>query len=180
MRTQNHINVTANINGYFMMINDNITLPCVVGEAGIGNKQGEGDNITPIGCYPMRYLYYRHDHIDEKILPKNQILCTPLTPQDGWCDDPKSPLYNQHVTLPFTPSHEKLYRNDYLYNMMIVLGYNDDPVIAGKGSAIFIHLARQENTPTAGCIALNYENFLQLLPFCATNQMVNITKGEQS
>jgi len=78
----------------------------------------------------------------------------PIAPLDGWCDDPAHRAYNRQVRLPFDASHEVLWRDDHVYDVIGVLGWNDDPVERGRGSAIFLHLAREDGRPTEGCVAL--------------------------
>ena len=133
---------------------------CAVGKGGIAIKGGEGDGITPIGSWPFRYLLWRPDRIakPETILPLRAI-----EPNDGWCDAPGDPHYNQLVKLPYAASHEELWRFDHLYDLVAVLGYNDAPVVPGKGSAIFMHLARPDFGPTAGCVALTLNDALAAL-----------------
>ena len=87
----------------------------------------------------------------------------PLAPQDGWCDAPLDPAYNTLVRLPYTASAERLWRDDHIYDIIAVLGFNDDPVIAGKGSAIFWHLAREDYRPTQGCVAIARGDMLTAL-----------------
>jgi L,D-peptidoglycan transpeptidase YkuD (ErfK/YbiS/YcfS/YnhG family) len=86
-----------------------------------------------------------------------------LSPDDGWCDDPSSPQYNQHVMLPFAPGHETLWRDDHVYDVIVVLGHNDDPPVSGMGSAIFMHLARPDYTGTEGCVAVALPDMLNFL-----------------
>lgn len=112
----------------------------------------EGDGATPAGCFKIRHLFYRPDRIS----PPNTLLgVTPLKPNLGWCDDPASARYNQLIRLPFPKNHEKMWRVDNLYDVVIELGYNDRPVIRGRGSAIFLHLAGETYPPTEGCIAVS-------------------------
>jgi L,D-peptidoglycan transpeptidase YkuD (ErfK/YbiS/YcfS/YnhG family) len=92
----------------------------------------------------------------------------------GWCNDINSPHYNQLVTLPHTATHEKLWRDDARYDMIIVLAYNDAPVIKGKGSAIFLHVAADNYPPTAGCIALSKTDLLTVLPYFTSNTRLHI------
>jgi L,D-peptidoglycan transpeptidase YkuD (ErfK/YbiS/YcfS/YnhG family) len=133
---------------------------CAVGKGGIAVKGGEGDGITPRGAWPFRQLLWRPDRIEkpETILPLRAI-----SPNDGWCDAPGDPHYNQLVKLPYAASHEELWRFDHLYDLVAVLGYNDAPVVPGKGSAIFLHLARPDFAPTAGCVALTLADALAAL-----------------
>jgi L,D-peptidoglycan transpeptidase YkuD (ErfK/YbiS/YcfS/YnhG family) len=124
---------------------------CAIGSGGIGDKTHEGDGLTPRGSWPLRQLYYRADHI---LPPPCHLVPIPIRPNDGWCDAPDDPRYNRPVTLPYAASHEEMWRADHLYDLVLVIGYNDDPVVPGKGSAIFLHLARPDFAPTQGCVAL--------------------------
>lgn len=145
-------------------------LECRIGRAGISADKREGDLMTPVGTFPMRCCYWRPDRFTTP--PETQLPLIALTPNDGWCDDPAHPLYNQFVTLPFTASHEKLWRDDHVYDLIIPLGYNDGPIAPGKGSAIFMHLMRPDGVGTEGCIALEKADLLALLPFLSSNTVV--------
>ncbi len=127
------------------------TYPCTIGRSGFVRDKKEGDGGTPVGRYHLREVFYRADRIPE---PESGLPVKALSKDDGWCDDPQSDKYNQLVTLPFPFSHEELFREDYLYDLIVVIGYNDDPVAKGAGSAIFMHVARHEFTPTDGCVGL--------------------------
>lgn len=133
---------------------------CAVGRGGIAEKKREGDGITPLGIWPIRYGFYREDRVTK---PECALPFIPLSQEFGWCDESSDPHYNRLIKCPYTTSHETLWREDHLYNLVLVLGYNDDPVVSGKGSAIFMHLAREGHTPTAGCIALSEEDFREVL-----------------
>jgi len=111
----------------------------------------EGDGASPIGAWPVRRVYYRPD---KGPAPETGLPVIALKPGDGWCDDPRELFYNSLVPLPCSGSHERLWREDGLYDLIAELSYNDDPVIAGKGSAIFLHVARPGYLPTDGCVAL--------------------------
>ncbi len=124
---------------------------CAVGKGGIAVKRGEGDGITPVGRWAFRKLLWRPDRIEK---PQTILPLQAIRPDDGWCDAPDDPNYNRLVKLPYVASHEEMWRFDPLYDLVAVLGYNDDPVVRGKGSAIFLHLARPDYAPTAGCVAL--------------------------
>ncbi len=136
-----------------------------IGPGGIAVKGGEGDGITPRGRWPVREIFYRADRIAR---PDTALPLHAIQPDDGWCDAPGDPHYNRPVKLPYTASAETLWRDDHLYDLVAVLGYNDDPVVQGLGSAIFLHLARAGYLPTQGCVALRYEDALsaieQLMP----------------
>jgi L,D-peptidoglycan transpeptidase YkuD (ErfK/YbiS/YcfS/YnhG family) len=121
------------------------------GPAGIAVKGGEGDGITPRGSFPVREIFYRADRIAP---PRTQLPVRRIEKDDGWCDAPDDPNYNRLVKLPYPASAENMWRDDPLYDLLAVLGYNDDPVVPGKGSAIFLHLARSDYSATHGCVAL--------------------------
>lgn len=137
------------------------TYRCALGKNGVSTSKQEGDLKTPMGQFPLRYLYYRPDKFPQGV--KTQLPQKPLHPDFGWCDDSTSPYYNQFIHLPFSKSHEVLWRKDDIYDLIIVVGYNDDPVHKGKGSAIFIHLARDNYAPTHGCIAFSKKDLLEIL-----------------
>jgi L,D-peptidoglycan transpeptidase YkuD (ErfK/YbiS/YcfS/YnhG family) len=135
-------------------------LRCAIGRSGRRPKQREGDGITPLGRWPVREVLYRADRVAR---PRTGLSVRPIRPDDGWCDAPFDRNYNRKVALPYPASHERLWRGDALYDLVIVLGYNDRPRSLGRGSAIFIHLARKNYAPTAGCIALSRQDMLKLL-----------------
>ena len=133
---------------------------CAVGRTGIGKKEKEGDGLTPQGAWPLRRVFYRAD----KLAPPKTILPrAPTTPADGWCDAPGDPKYNQLVRLPYPASAEHMWHQDSLYDVVVVVGFNDSPVIQGAGSAIFLHIATPDYAPTAGCVALRKEDLLEAL-----------------
>jgi L,D-peptidoglycan transpeptidase YkuD (ErfK/YbiS/YcfS/YnhG family) len=123
-----------------------------IGPAGIAVKGGEGDGVTPRGKFPVREVFYRADRIAP---PRTHLPLRAIQKDDGWCDAPNDPNYNRLVKLP--ASAENMWRDDSLYDLVAVLGYNDDPVVPGKGSAIFLHLARDDYSVTHGCVALAYD-----------------------
>ncbi|TCZ57256.1 hypothetical protein EXY23_18140 [Roseicella aquatilis] len=124
---------------------------CALGKGGIRADKREGDGATPVGLLPLRRLLYRADRV---AAPACRVPVEPLSPSDGWCDDPADAAYNRPVRRPYPASHEALWREDHVYDLIGVLGWNDDPVQRGRGSAIFLHLARPDVAPTEGCIAL--------------------------
>ena len=132
---------------------------CAIGKAGIRKKKKEGDNITPKGIYKIVKIYYRDDRI-KKISSKFKLI--KITKKMGWCDDPKSKKYNRLIKLPNKYSHEKLYKKNNTYDLLLVLDYNMKPIVKNKGSAIFIHVAKRNYKPTAGCIALKKKDLLKL------------------
>ncbi len=130
------------------------------GRGGISTRKQEGDGATPLGILPLRRVYYRADHLGR---PKTMLPLEPLAPNDGWCDDPAAPAYNTAIALPSSAHHEELWRRDCVYDVIGVLGWNDAPVVRGRGSAIFLHVARPDYAPTEGCIALALFDLLQVL-----------------
>jgi L,D-peptidoglycan transpeptidase YkuD (ErfK/YbiS/YcfS/YnhG family) len=124
---------------------------CAVGPAGIGHKKGEGDGMTPVGVFPLRRVFWRADRTEK---PRTFLPERALQPNDGWCDFPGDPNYNKLVKHPYPVSAEHLWLDSHVYDIIVIVGFNDDPVVPGKGSAIFLHLAREAYPPTAGCVAL--------------------------
>jgi L,D-peptidoglycan transpeptidase YkuD (ErfK/YbiS/YcfS/YnhG family) len=143
---------------------------CAIGPGGIALKGGEGDGITPRGAFAVREIFYRPDRIAK---PFVNLPLHAIARDDGWCDAPADPNYNRLVKLPYPASAENMWREDHLYDLVAVLGYNDSPVVPGKGSAIFLHLARsvdrsdQNKSPdyaaTQGCVALPLDDVLAAL-----------------
>lgn len=127
-------------------------LPAVIGSSGVCIEKHEGDGCTPVGCLPLRQVFYRPDRLGA---PSAVVPCQPLTEADGWCDDERHADYNRHVQLPHPARHEKLWLEDNVYDVIGVLGYNDDPVVVGRGSAIFLHVVSKDLKPTAGCVSLS-------------------------
>jgi len=149
----------------------NFKFRCSLGKAGIKKKIREGDNITPRGTFKLLRVFYRPDKIKKIKTKLNKIK---IKKNFGWCDDPKSKFYNKLVRLPFKGSYEKLYRRDSIYDLLIVLNYNTNPIIENKGSAIFIHIAKKNFSNTAGCVALTKKDLLILLANIKKNTKIEI------
>lgn len=135
--------------------------PCAIGAGTIKAHKREGDGATPAGKMRIVEGYFRADRIPRPFVP---IRLRPLKKSYGWCDDPASGNYNRLIALPRSCRHEILWRDDDLYNLLIVLDYNLLPRIKYRGSAIFLHCSRPGLTPTEGCIALAQKDLLRLLP----------------
>jgi L,D-peptidoglycan transpeptidase YkuD (ErfK/YbiS/YcfS/YnhG family) len=133
---------------------------CVLGRGGVRRDKREGDGATPAGCFVFRRVLYRADRLPP---PLTRLPVAPIASDDGWCDDPADPLYNQPVKLPYPARHERMWRDDSLYDVVVVIGHNDDPVRTGLGSAVFLHLARADFGPTEGCVALALPDLLDVL-----------------
>jgi len=146
---------------------------CIFGRDEVTENKTEGDWKTPIGTFPIRKIYYRKDRI-EKLDTK--IESTPISQDSIWCDDSQLPEYNTFTKLPFHGSHENLWRDDELYDIIIVIGYNDKPVIPNKGSAIFIHLIKENMQYTKGCIAIKKEDMLSLLKKITPETKIEISE----
>jgi L,D-peptidoglycan transpeptidase YkuD (ErfK/YbiS/YcfS/YnhG family) len=127
------------------------SFPCALGRAGVRARKREGDGATPRGVWPMRQVLYRADRVPR---PKTALPVEPIERGRGWCDAPGDRNYNRCVALPYPGRSEPLWREDALYDLLVVLGYNDAPRIRGRGSAIFLHVAASGRPPTAGCVAL--------------------------
>jgi len=151
---------TLRVIGNELHISRDIFYRCAVGVNGFSDNKREGDGCTPIGNFALRECLYRPGRV---IVPPTRLPVQPLRVDDGWCDDPKSPDYNRMVQLPYNYSHELLWRRDNIYDIIIPIGYNDDPIVPGKGSAIFLHVARRGYTPTEGCVALALPDLLSLV-----------------
>jgi L,D-peptidoglycan transpeptidase YkuD (ErfK/YbiS/YcfS/YnhG family) len=136
---------------------------CSLGRAGAVPREAkrEGDGATPAARLPLRRVLFRADRISR---PLAAVPVEPLSPHDGWCDDPADPAYNRPVRLPFPARHEALWREDPLYDLIGVLGWNDHPPVPGRGSAIFLHVARPDLAPTEGCVALPLPDLRAILP----------------
>lgn len=134
--------------------------PCAIGRGGFKLDKHEGDGATPIGAYHLKRVYYRPD---KGPVPTTNLPTQPITPRDGWCDDPTDPQYNRMVSLPFANSHEKMWRDDALYDVVVEISHNDNPPIPGAGSAVFMHIAKPDYSPTEGCVALKQSDLMEIL-----------------
>lgn len=150
------------------------TYSCAIGKGGYcsAEEKKEGDGKTPLGTYPLRELWYRTDKFES--VPTTLLPVRTTHKDDGWCDESDDPSYNKPVKLPYNASHEKMWLEDDVYDLIVVLGFNDNPPVAGKGSAIFMHVAREGYTPTAGCVALKKEDLLEVLFTCTPNTQIEI------
>jgi L,D-peptidoglycan transpeptidase YkuD (ErfK/YbiS/YcfS/YnhG family) len=167
-----HVDTQAKI----LRCNEHI-LPCAIGKNGAiaESRKREGDGKTPLGTYALRQLYVRPDRVPAvaTALP----VCW-LTPQHGWCDDPAHPCYNREVMLPFAASHESLWRDDGLYDLIVTLSHNDAPMVPNMGSAIFLHCCKYDDgavmKPTLGCVAIPKAALLALLPQLGPQTLIEI------
>jgi L,D-peptidoglycan transpeptidase YkuD (ErfK/YbiS/YcfS/YnhG family) len=138
-----------------------LRLACAIGRSGIRAQKREGDGATPRGAFSLVEAYYRSDRM---MRPRTGLPLRALRPQDGWCDAADDRNYNRHVRHPYPASAEHMWRQDPLYDALIVVDHNRRPRVRGVGSAIFIHVALESYSPTAGCVALRRAGLIRLLP----------------
>ncbi len=133
---------------------------CALGKGGVRADKQEGDGATPVGRFPLRRVYFRPDRV---ATPVTRLPVIQLFPDDAWCDDPDYPLYNSKVITPYPARTEPLWREDGLYDVIVVLGHNDSPAVPGAGSAIFLHVAAPDYSATEGCVAVALPDLLDIL-----------------
>jgi L,D-peptidoglycan transpeptidase YkuD (ErfK/YbiS/YcfS/YnhG family) len=162
-----------------VMLRTETAFRCALGRSGVieALAKREGDGATPAGSWPLRRVLYRPDRLDA---PATRLPVTAIKPEDGWCDAPRDAAYNRPVTLPYRASAERLWREDRLYDLVVVLGHNDDPVIAERGSAIFLHVARPDHAPTEGCVALAQADLLAVLAEAAPGDALHVHLNPRS
>ncbi|TWI82724.1 L,D-peptidoglycan transpeptidase YkuD (ErfK/YbiS/YcfS/YnhG family) [Roseibium hamelinense] len=148
-----------------------ITVPCALGRASVSRFKREGDGATPVGRFELLYGYYRPDR---GLRPRTRLPLKRLSKIDGWCDDADHPRYNRPVSLPFSASHEVMWREDRLYDIVLVLNCNMYPAVKGCGSAIFFHVAREDYRPTQGCVAVAPRDMRLILETVQAGDVVEI------
>ncbi|MDE3060273.1 MAG: L,D-transpeptidase family protein [Pseudomonadota bacterium] len=170
---------------------------CAIGKGGFSKDKKEGDGCTPLGIFSLRECWYRADRL---AAPQTGLPLRVIHENDGWCDDPASKEYNRHIIIPppiegrlggglegalpdMPPpqpspcgggSYERLWRENQVYDLILPIGYNDDPVIPGRGSAIFMHIAKPDYASTEGCVALAKEDLLAILHQCDKATIIEI------
>ena len=156
-----------------MLIGAHGSIPCAIGRSGLieALHKREGDGASPRGVWPIRGALLRPDRLSA---PQTALPWRWLRPSDGWSDDPADPSYNRPVSHPHPFSAERLWRDDSLYDVIVILGYNDNPAIPGRGSAIFLHVAPEGGT-TAGCIAIARPALLTLIDSLAPGDTLEIS-----
>jgi L,D-peptidoglycan transpeptidase YkuD (ErfK/YbiS/YcfS/YnhG family) len=146
-------------------------VPCALGRSGITRAKREGDGATPAGVHAMVMVYYRADRLRR---PVTRLPVVAMRPDDGWCDDPADRHYNRPVALPFPARHEMLWRDDPLYDIVVVLDWNLECPVAGRGSAIFLHLASPGFAPTAGCVAVTEPAMRRILAAASETTFLDV------
>jgi L,D-peptidoglycan transpeptidase YkuD (ErfK/YbiS/YcfS/YnhG family) len=139
-------------------------VPCALGRGGAGVLKREGDGATPRGRYRLLFVLYKPGLVAR---PRTALPVRAVRAADGWCDSPRDRNYNRPVKLPYPSSAERLWRGDGLYDVVVVVGYNDVPRVRNRGSAIFMHVARSDLAPTEGCIALRPRDLRRVLSLVA-------------
>jgi len=135
-------------------------IPCALGRGGVRADKREGDGATPIGRFPIRRVMFREDRLGKLT---TALPAAAIARDDGWCDDADDAAYNKPVKLPYAGRTESMWRDDHVYDAVVILGHNDDPVVAGAGSAIFLHMAKPEYTGTEGCVAVARDDLFKVL-----------------
>jgi len=151
------------------IIGGNLRVPCTLGRAGRIWRKREGDGATPRGLWPLRHVLMRPG-----IRVQSRLTRKIIRPADGWCDDPVDRNYNRWVKLPYPASHEAMWRDDELYDVVVLLGYNDFPRRRGLGSAVFLHLADPQDRPTAGCIGVSRKDMMKVLALCGPKTRMKV------
>lgn len=147
--------------------------PCALGRGGVrpASRKNEGDDASPAGIFALCRLYYRRDWLE---LPETGLPVREITRDLGWCDDPECRAYNSAVELPHPGSAEDLWRDDRVYDLLVEFGHNQDPTVPHMGSAIFLHVARHDFSPTRGCVAVAKEALAEILPGLRPQTMIRI------
>lgn len=158
--------------GTYLTLEDGRRYRCAHGKGGMRADKREGDGATPIGRFPLRDGYFREDQLAR---PDSGLAFRPLGQDDLWCDDPADPAYNRAVRAPFDARHETLWRADRIYDVIVPMGYNDNPPVAGLGSAIFLHVAREGYAPTEGCLALALPDLLDCLKLAGPETVIEVS-----
>ena len=148
-----------------------LKVKCAIGKKGIGFKKKEGDLVTPKGQFKIKFVLYRKDRVKISTKLKMKVIKKNM----GWCDDPTSSHYNKLIKLPFIYKHEKLFKKENIYDIILVINYNMSPVKKNKGSAIFIHVAKRNFKKTEGCIAIKKLDLIKLLKGINPNTKVKIS-----
>jgi len=137
-------------------------IKCSIGKNGLTSNKKEGDFKTPKGKFRFEFLLFRKDRIKKINCKLKKVV---IKKNMGWCDDPESPYYNSLVKFPFKKSAERLFLNKKIYDLILVISFNRDPIIKNKGSAIFLHLSERNFRPTKGCVSIKKNDFIKILPF---------------
>jgi L,D-peptidoglycan transpeptidase YkuD (ErfK/YbiS/YcfS/YnhG family) len=156
-----------------VLIAGGMRVPCALGRSGVTREKREGDGATPAGVHRLVGVLYRPDRVR---CPVTRLPVAAIRRDDGWCDDPADRRYNRPVDLPYRASHERLWREDHLYDVAVILDYNLASPVTGRGSAIFLHLAAPSLKPTSGCVAVELEPMRRLLAFADARTVLRVDR----
>jgi L,D-peptidoglycan transpeptidase YkuD (ErfK/YbiS/YcfS/YnhG family) len=156
-----------------LLIAGKTVFPCALGRGGISANKREGDGATPLARMRILSGYFRRDHFAPSV---SGLPLKPIGRNLGWCEVPNDRNYNRPVKIPYGASHERMMRDDRLYDVCIVLDWNIRPRRRGRGSAIFFHLARPGFTPTEGCVAVTERTMARLLPYLSSRTVLQIVR----
>ena len=148
-----------------------LVLPCALGRSGVTRAKREGDGASPVGRFRLLQAFYRADRLSR---PRTQLRLSAIRPVDGWCDDPRDRRYNRLVRLPDPASHERMSREDGLYDLVLDIAWNRAPTRKGRGSAIFLHIATAALRPTEGCVAVEARMIRRLMERVGPNTRIEI------
>ncbi len=148
-----------------------LAMPCALGRSGTVRDKREGDGATPLGRFAALQAFYRADRLAR---PRTLLPLAATAPRDGWCDEPRDRNYNRPVRLPYPARHERMQRDDVLYDVVIDLAYNRGPIRKGRGSAIFLHCANPGLTPTEGCVAVDRRMVARLLALIGPRTRIEV------
>jgi L,D-peptidoglycan transpeptidase YkuD (ErfK/YbiS/YcfS/YnhG family) len=137
-----------------------LAIPVALGRGGILANKREGDGGTPRGTFLPRKLWWRADRFRR---PRTFLPTRAITPTDAWCEDPNDRHYNRPIRVARNHKGDRLQRKDHLYDFIVEIDHNTRPRVAGRGSAVFLHLARDNFGPTAGCVSMTRSAMLHLL-----------------
>jgi L,D-peptidoglycan transpeptidase YkuD (ErfK/YbiS/YcfS/YnhG family) len=154
-----------------VLVAGSLVLPCALGRAGVTRAKREGDGASPAGRFRLLGAFYRPDRMPR---PRTRLPLRALRPTDGWCDDPSDRRYNRLIRLPESARHERMWRDDHVYDVVLDVAWNRGPIVRGRGSAIFLHLARPGFAPTEGCVAIEPQKIERLLERLGPDTQIEI------
>lgn len=147
---------------------------CAIGAKGLSRTKKEGDRATPVGQFLLRRLWYRPDRL---MRPESAFPIAQISLKSGWCDDISSAAYNRPIERPAQAAHERLWRHDGLYDAFFELGHNDNPPEKGCGSAIFLHLQKNNFQPTLGCVAISFASMRFIASHARPGCLIKISEN---
>ena len=149
----------------------NLVIPCALGRSGTSRGKREGDGAAPVGRFRILQAFYRPDRGPR---PRTGLTLKPIRPLDGWSDDPRDRRYNRLIPLPCPTGHEKMWRDDHLYDVVLDIAWNRGPIVKGRGSAFFLHLGRPGLSATDGCVVVEQPMIRRLLERIGPNTRIEI------